>query len=179
MSQLHKFKVEPIDELGRGKVTIDDKPIRCRGYELRHYVDEVPSVEIEIACLPQIEETASISVLNKEEIAELMDKDEFEEFCKIWERLHETEIPTETLIRLGAGIGSTEALKKFGIEIDLSKPETIAQLRNAFTDTCDTNPNCNNDHKNCGYAVEYSTFEDVGNGIHKYMCGRDKCKYCK
>lgn len=126
MSQLHKFKFEPIDELGRGKVTIDDKPIRCRGYELRHYVDEVPSVEIEIACFPQIEETASIIVSNKEEIAALMDREEFDEFCKIWERLHETEIPTETLIRLGAGIGSAEALKKFGIEIDLSKPETIS-----------------------------------------------------
>ena len=88
MSVLHKFKFEPIDELGRGKVTIDDKPIRCRGYELRHYVDEIPSVEIEIACIPQIEETASISVSNKEEIAALMGREEFEEFCKIWERIH-------------------------------------------------------------------------------------------
>ena len=88
MSQLHKFKFEPIDELGRGKVTIDDKPIRCRGYELRHYVDEVPSVDIEIYCVPKIEETASISVSNKEEIAELMDREEFEEFCKIWEMIN-------------------------------------------------------------------------------------------
>ena len=88
MSKLHKFKFEPIDELGRGKVTIDDKPIRYRGYELRHYVDEVPSVDIEIDCVSKIEETASISVSNKEEIAALMDKDEFEEFCKIWEKIH-------------------------------------------------------------------------------------------
>lgn len=88
MSQLHKFKFEPIDELGRGKVTIDDKPIRCRGYELRHYVDEIPSVDIEIDCIPQIEETASISVSNKEEIAALMGREEFEEFCKIWERIN-------------------------------------------------------------------------------------------
>ena len=88
MGILHKFKFEPIDELGRGKVTIDDKPIRCRGYELRHYVDEVPSVDIEIACVPQIEETASISVSNKEEIAALMDREEFEEFCKIWEMIN-------------------------------------------------------------------------------------------
>lgn len=91
MSQLHKFRFNPIDELGRGKVTIDDKSIQCRGYELRHYVDEVPSVEIEIACVPQIEETATISVSNKEEIAALMDKSEFEEFCKIWEKMHDYE----------------------------------------------------------------------------------------
>ena len=89
MGVLHKFKFEPIDELGRGKVIIDDKPIRCRGYELRHYVDEVPSVELEIDCVPQIEETAIINVSNKEEIAALMDKSEFEEFCKIWERINE------------------------------------------------------------------------------------------
>lgn len=88
MSELHKFKFEPIDELGRGKVTIDDKPIRCRGYELRHYVDEFPSAYIEIDCVPQIEETASISVSNKEEIATLMDREEFEEFCKIWEKIN-------------------------------------------------------------------------------------------
>ena len=88
MSVLHKFRFEPIDEYGRGKVTIDDKHIRCRGYELRHYVDEVPSVEIEIDCFPQIEETATIIVSNKEEIAALMDKYEFEEFCKIWERIN-------------------------------------------------------------------------------------------
>lgn len=88
MGTLHKFKFEPFDECGRGRVTIDDKPIRCRGYELRHYVDEVPSIEIEIACFPQIEETASIIVSNKEEIAALMDREEFGEFCKIWEKIH-------------------------------------------------------------------------------------------
>ena len=88
MSQLHKFRFEPMDELGRGRVTIDDKPIKCTGYELRHYVGEVPSVDIEIGCVPQIEENAIISVSNKEEIAALMDREEFEEFCKIWEKIN-------------------------------------------------------------------------------------------
>lgn len=44
---------------------------------------------------------------------------------------------------------------------------------------CRTNHRCTNDPSMCGYSVEYSTLEDVGNGIHKYMCGRDKCKYYK
>lgn len=57
--------------------------------------------------------------------------------------------------------------------------ETMTQWKDGLTDTCDTNPNCEYDPKNCGYAVEYSTLEDVGKGIHRYMCGRDKCKYCK
>lgn len=88
MGILHKFRFEPIDECGRGRVTIDDKPIKCRGYELRHYVDEVPSVDIEICCVPQIEENAIVKVSNKEEIAMLMDKEEFNEFCKIWKEVH-------------------------------------------------------------------------------------------
>lgn len=57
--------------------------------------------------------------------------------------------------------------------------ETMTQWKDGLTDTCDTNQNCENDPKNCGYAVEYSTLEDAVNGIHKYMCGRGKCKYFK
>ena len=91
MGTLHKFKFEPFDELGRGRVTIDDKPIKCTGYELRHYINEVPSVDIEICCVPQIEENAIISVSNKEEIAALMDREEFNEFCEIWKEVHDNE----------------------------------------------------------------------------------------
>lgn len=57
--------------------------------------------------------------------------------------------------------------------------ETMTQWKDRLTDICDTNQNCENDPKNCGFAVEYSTWEDVSNGIHRYMCGRDKCKYQK
>ena len=88
MSQLHKFRFEPMDEFGRGRVTIDGNPIQCSGYELRHYVDEYPSVNIEVVCVPKIEENAIISVSNKEEIASLMNREEFEEFCKIWEKIN-------------------------------------------------------------------------------------------
>ena len=88
MRQLHKFRFEQMDEIGRGRVTIDDKPIKCRGFELKNYVDEVPSVNIEVVCVLQIEENAIISVSNKEEIAALMDREEYEEFCKIWEKIN-------------------------------------------------------------------------------------------
>ena len=91
MSQLRKFRFEPMDELGRGKVTIDDKPIKCTGYELKHYVGEFPSVNIEVACVPQIEEYAIVKLSNKEEIAMLMDKEEFNEFCEIWKEVHDNE----------------------------------------------------------------------------------------
>ena len=59
------------------------------------------------------------------------------------------------------------------------KFETMTQWKDRLTDTCDTNPNCEYDPETCGFAIEYSTFEDVGNGIHRYMCGCDKCRYCK
>ena len=59
------------------------------------------------------------------------------------------------------------------------KFETMTQWKDSLSDICDTNPNCECDPTTCGFAVEYSTFEDVGKGIHRYMCGRDKCKYSK
>ena len=44
---------------------------------------------------------------------------------------------------------------------------------------CYTNKNCECDTESCGFAVECSMLEDVGKGIYRYMCGRDKCKYQK
>ena len=128
MSELHKFKVE--HEVGayypwQAKCFIDDKNVKIRGYTLEHYVDDVPKINIDMQIdAPDIENVeAEIKIANKEEIAALMDREEFEEFCKIWGKVHKTGISTETLIRLGAGIGSIEALKKFGIEIDLREFE--------------------------------------------------------
>ena len=57
--------------------------------------------------------------------------------------------------------------------------ETMMQWKDRLAYTCDTNPNCECEPATCGFAVEYSTFEDVGKGIHRYTCGRDKCKYQK
>ena len=130
--------------------------------------------------MSQLQNNCNLTTCRYNKDGKCTNEEKREECVKVAEKvLVDRLTPSELLMRLSDNIGNTEALKKFGIEIDLSKPETIAQLRNAFTDTCDTNPNCENDPTNCGYAVEYSTLEDVGNGIHKYMCGRDKCKYCK
>lgn len=90
MSVLHKFKVESIGESGTyAKVSIDGSPIHCRGYEISHYVGEAPTVNIELLCMPQYEHDAVIKIENKEEIAALMEKSEFEEFCRIWEKIHD------------------------------------------------------------------------------------------
>ena len=82
---LYKFKVEPTGEGDIfAKVTIDGQAVRCRGYNIRHVVDEIPTVELEICAIPDYEHDVIVHVGNKEEIARLMDKKEFEEFCEIW-----------------------------------------------------------------------------------------------
>ena len=62
---------------------------------------------------------------------------------------------------------------------DIEVPDSqLVKKKNPFN-VCDTNPNCECEPATCGFAVEYSMLEDVSNGIHRYMCGRDKCKYQK
>jgi hypothetical protein len=89
---IHKFKVEAIENCpALARVTIDDKPIRCRGYKIEHHVDELPMVELEVLAIPECTMDAIVGINNKEEIASLMDKEEFEKFCEIWKEIHECE----------------------------------------------------------------------------------------
>lgn len=84
----HKFSTEQINEL-RERVLIDGNYIRCTGYTLTHKVDEVPILELEIPIVQEIKDQyVVVKVSNKEEIANLMDLNEFNEFCKIWNELH-------------------------------------------------------------------------------------------
>ena len=62
---------------------------------------------------------------------------------------------------------------------DIEVPDNQCVKKKNQLNICYTNQNCECDPESCGFAVEYSTFEDVGNGTHRYMCGRDKCKYEK
>ena len=62
---------------------------------------------------------------------------------------------------------------------DIEVPNSqLVEKKNPFN-VCDANPNCECDPTSCRFAIEYSSFEDVCKGIHKYMCGFDKCKYQK
>lgn len=86
---LHNLKIEPEEySVKCARVIVDDIPIRCRGYSINHSVDEVPTVELELLCVPNYEHDAIIQISNKEEIARLMDETEFEKFCKIWKKVH-------------------------------------------------------------------------------------------
>lgn len=86
---MHKIKIEPVKENSiYTKIMIDQKPIRCYGYIVKQQVDEVPVVELEVCAVPNVEGEAIVHVSNKEEIARLMDSEEFKEFCEIWNEVH-------------------------------------------------------------------------------------------
>lgn len=89
---MHKVKIEPITENGyRTKLSIDGKDVRCAGYVISQQVGELPVVELDIYAVPGVEHETIVHVSNKEEIARLMDEDEFKEFCDIWNEVHEYE----------------------------------------------------------------------------------------
>lgn len=89
MSQIHKFKVEPIgNSPERAKVLIDDIPIRCSEYSIQHFAGELPKIEVAIQAVPEYEHDGEITITNKGQIAQIMSKKEFKEFCRIWEDLH-------------------------------------------------------------------------------------------
>lgn len=84
----HKFSTEQIDSY-RERVFIDGNPIRCIGYTLTHRVDELPTLELEMPIVPEIKDKYVVAqISNKEEIARLMDYNEFNEFCEIWNEVH-------------------------------------------------------------------------------------------
>ena len=89
MRVLHNLRIKPIeDRVQCARVIVDDMSIQCRGYSINHSLNEVPTVALELCCIPNYEHDVVIQIGNKEEIARLMDKTEFEEFCKIWKEVH-------------------------------------------------------------------------------------------
>lgn len=87
---MHKFKVEPIWDSPRyARVSIDGNSVLCKGYKLTHYVDSLPTVELDLIVSPKVEHDVVIQVGNKEEIARLMNFKEFNEFCRIWNEVHD------------------------------------------------------------------------------------------
>lgn len=89
MGVLHNLKIEPIeDRVQCARVMVDDMRIKCRGYSISHSIDEVPTVELQLCCIPKYEHNVVTHIGNKEEIARLMDETEFEDFCNIWKEVH-------------------------------------------------------------------------------------------
>lgn len=89
MSNMHKFKVEPIEgHQGCARVTIDGEKCLCSSYKIEHYAGELPMVNVNLVADVQYEQNAEINIVNLHEIASLMDKKTFKEFCITWEDIH-------------------------------------------------------------------------------------------
>lgn len=90
MSNIHKFKVEPIE--GRqtcAKVTVDGEQCLCTSYKIEHYAGSFPRVDINFIAEVQYEQDAEINIVNLDKIASLMDKKTFKKFCRTWEDIHD------------------------------------------------------------------------------------------
>lgn len=90
MSNIHKFKVEAIEGHREcAKVTIDGEQCLCSSYKIEHYAGSLPRVDINLAVDVQYEHDAEINIVNLHEIASLIDKKTFKEFCRVWEEVHD------------------------------------------------------------------------------------------
>ena len=90
MSNIHKFKVEPIEgHKACAKVTVDGQQCLCSSYKIEHYAGSLPMVNINLIADVQYEQDAEINIVNLHEIASLMDKKTFKEFRRAWEDIHD------------------------------------------------------------------------------------------
>ena len=90
MSNIHRFKVEPIEgNRACAKVTIDGEQCLCSSYKIEHYAGNLPTVNINLIAEVQYEQNAEISIANLDKIASLIDKKTFKEFCRVWEEIHD------------------------------------------------------------------------------------------
>lgn len=84
---LHKFKTKVLDTL-REETYIDGEKIRCLDYALSHSVGEPAILDISLVVETDIVSEVVVTIKNKEQIARLMSKGEFEEFCNIWRNIN-------------------------------------------------------------------------------------------
>lgn len=88
MSNIHKFKVEPIEgHQACAKVTVDGEQYLCSSYKIEHYAGSLPMVNINLIADVQYEQDAEINIVNLHEIASLMDKETLKEFYRVWEEI--------------------------------------------------------------------------------------------
>lgn len=89
MSNIHRFKVELIEgHRACAKVTVDGRQCLCSSYKIEHYAGSLPMVNINLIADVQYEQDVEINILNLHEIASLIDKKTFKEFCRVWREIH-------------------------------------------------------------------------------------------
>lgn len=87
---LHNVQIFPVYDTLRTILKIDGEPIKATSYTLYQDAGELPHINIEMPIMAYVDDGRMVCVIeNKEQIAKVMDPDEFNEFCKIWHELHE------------------------------------------------------------------------------------------
>ena len=70
-------------------VKINGENVRCTRYLIEHGINEITVIHLDVLAFTQEYcGKAIVEILNKEEIAKLMSKSEFEIFCNIWLKEH-------------------------------------------------------------------------------------------
>lgn len=74
------------------EVKIDGELVRCRSYTLEQDAGGVPVITIELQpFITSISLNGIVEIGNKDEIAKLMSRCEFEDFCDTWRSIHRRE----------------------------------------------------------------------------------------
>lgn len=85
-------EVEISGDYGTAKIYIDGEETHgIRGYTIEHDACEIPQVELRLACVSEnvAETQATIQFANTDLIAKLFSREQFDEFCRLWEEYHE------------------------------------------------------------------------------------------
>lgn len=90
MGALHKVEIS--GEYATAKVIIDGEEIhRLSGYTIERNAGEIPMLELRMLCLEEniMEQQVEIVISNAETMARIFNRNQFDEFCKLWEEYHE------------------------------------------------------------------------------------------
>lgn len=88
---LHEIEVKPVDGGSpiNAQIFIDGESVRCRSYDIRHRLDEVPTIILELNAVHKVKEHGFMEIRDIKEFARLLKPGEFEEFCKLWHTIHD------------------------------------------------------------------------------------------
>lgn len=87
-SMLHNIEIKGIDGHPEGAtVAIDGKNVRARAYTVAHEAGCYPVINLNLVAIPTLSMDGKVRVSNKGDLAVCFDREEFDEFCQIWQEI--------------------------------------------------------------------------------------------
>ena len=87
---LHQVKIS--GEGVTAHVFVDGEEIhRLSGYTIERNAGEIPMLELRMLCFEEniMEQQTEIVISNAETMARIFNREQFDEFCRLWEEYHE------------------------------------------------------------------------------------------